>query len=101
VPFLWQGWRDFCGDHGCRPDRRVPLALPNQCRTGHVAMRRRLPSTSSIPQRTSALTPKLALAGATTMQLDAIVLGFGCDGETTAQLKGHEQTQHLPVICAY
>jgi hypothetical protein len=29
---------------------------------------------------------------------DIIVLDFGCDGETTAQLKGHEQTKHIPVM---
>ena len=39
-----------------------------------------------------------ALADATTIQPDIIVLDFGCGGETTAQLKGHQQTKHIPVI---
>ena len=39
-----------------------------------------------------------ALADATTMQPDIVVLDFGCDGETTTQLKGNEQTKHIPVI---
>ena len=39
-----------------------------------------------------------ALADAVSMQPDIIVLDFGCDGDVTAQLKGHGPTQHIPVI---
>ena len=39
-----------------------------------------------------------ALADATTLQPDIIVLDFGCDGETTEDLKAHDQTKHIPVI---
>jgi PleD family two-component response regulator len=39
-----------------------------------------------------------ALAEATTVQPDIIVIDFGCDGEVTSQLKGHAPTQHIPVI---
>ena len=39
-----------------------------------------------------------ALRDATTQQPDIIVLDFGCDGETTAALKAHPETAHIPVI---
>ena len=39
-----------------------------------------------------------ALAQAVAIQPDLIVLDFGCDGETTAQLKADERTRHIPVI---
>ena len=42
--------------------------------------------------------PNEALASAIHLQPDIIVLDFGCDGEVTAQLKGHEATKHIPVI---
>ena len=39
-----------------------------------------------------------AVADATSLQPDIIVLDFGCDGDITAQLKADAATQHIPVI---
>ena len=39
-----------------------------------------------------------AVATATQLQPDIIVLDFGCDGEITQQLKADAGTRHIPVI---
>jgi CheY-like chemotaxis protein len=39
-----------------------------------------------------------ALAEATKLQPDIIMLDFGCNGEVTAQLKDHAPTGHIPII---
>jgi len=39
-----------------------------------------------------------ALGKATALQPEIIILDFGCDGETTAALKAHPETAHIPVI---
>ena len=39
-----------------------------------------------------------AVAKATILQPDIIVLDFDCDGDVTEQLKAHASTQHIPVI---
>ena len=39
-----------------------------------------------------------AVATAIQLQPDIIVLDFGCDGDTTRQLKGDEGTKHIPVV---
>ena len=39
-----------------------------------------------------------ALPKATALQPEIIILDFGCDGETTAALKAHAATAHIPVI---
>jgi CheY-like chemotaxis protein len=39
-----------------------------------------------------------ALADALKLQPDLVVLDFSADGETTAQLKGHARTRHIPII---
>jgi len=39
-----------------------------------------------------------ALRKATVLQPQIIILDFGCDGETTAALKAHPETAHIPVI---
>jgi CheY-like chemotaxis protein len=39
-----------------------------------------------------------ALGKATALQPEIIILDFGCDGETTAALKAHPATAHIPVI---
>ena len=39
-----------------------------------------------------------AVATATTLQPDIIVLDFDCDGDVTDQLKAITATQHIPVV---
>jgi DNA-binding response OmpR family regulator len=39
-----------------------------------------------------------ALTDAIRIQPDIVVLDFGCDGEVTAQLKGHAATKHISII---
>jgi CheY-like chemotaxis protein len=39
-----------------------------------------------------------AVADATSIQPDVIVLDFGCDGDVTRELKAHPPTKHIPVI---
>ena len=39
-----------------------------------------------------------ALAEATRLQPDIIVLDFACDGGVTAQLKSYAPTRHIPII---
>ena len=39
-----------------------------------------------------------AVSEATRLQPDIVVLDFGCDGVTTAQLKADSTTTHIPVI---
>jgi len=39
-----------------------------------------------------------AVREALKLQPDFVVLDFDCDGEVTAQLKGHSLTRHIPVI---
>ena len=39
-----------------------------------------------------------AVAEATALQPDIIVLDFACNGETTARLKSDPHTSHIPVI---
>jgi CheY-like chemotaxis protein len=48
--------------------------------------------------RVSEAHANVALAEAARLQPDIIVLDFECDGETVAQLKGHRETRHIPVI---
>ena len=39
-----------------------------------------------------------AVATATHLQPDLIVLDFGCDGDVTRELKADTNTKHIPVI---
>ena len=48
--------------------------------------------------RVSSTHAETAVADATTIQPDIVVLDFGCDGDVTRELKGHPQTRHIPVI---